>query len=75
MEQQGVKVPPMDHYVYRTLPPGAPLPWDHLIGPLPKATLVKHAHEAAALMAPGPAVARTPPGAILAFPVGAAAGR
>lgn len=41
----------MEYYVHRNLTPGADvLPWVHLHGPLPEATLVKHALEASALM-------------------------
>ena len=45
------QLPPLDFYVHDTWPPDQPLPWDHLQGPLPKATLVKHLAEAQAMMA------------------------
>ena len=44
-------LPPLDYYVHDTWPTDQPLPWDHLQGPLPKATLVKHLAEALSLMA------------------------
>ena len=40
------KLPPLDFYVYEEWPRAQVLPWDHLEGPLPKATLVKHLDEA-----------------------------
>ncbi|MFM7325113.1 MAG: B12-binding domain-containing radical SAM protein [Nodosilinea sp.] len=36
------QLPPMDFYVHQTWGADQPLPWDHLQGPLPKATLQKH---------------------------------
>jgi radical SAM superfamily enzyme YgiQ (UPF0313 family) len=36
------QLPPLDFYVHQTWPLDQPLPWDHLAGPLPKATLQKH---------------------------------
>ncbi|MEO0769308.1 MAG: radical SAM protein, partial [Cyanobacteria bacterium J06649_4] len=44
-------LPPLDFYVYDEWPTDQVLPWDHLEGPLPKATLRKHLAEATALMA------------------------
>ncbi|NET30635.1 MAG: radical SAM protein, partial [Cyanothece sp. SIO1E1] len=42
------KLPPMDFYVYAHWPPEQVLPWEHLQGPLPKATLLKHLESATA---------------------------
>ena len=39
-------LPPLDFYVHDEWPTDQVLPWDHLEGPLPKATLVKHLAEA-----------------------------
>ncbi|WP_038015317.1 radical SAM protein [Synechococcus sp. PCC 7335] len=39
-------LPPLDFYVYEQWSTEQVLPWDHLEGPLPKATLVKHLIEA-----------------------------
>ena len=36
------QLPPLDFYVHQAWPTDQPLPWDHLAGPLPKATLAKH---------------------------------
>ena len=36
------QLPPLDFYVHHTWGVDHPLPWDHLQGPLPKATLEKH---------------------------------
>ncbi|MEO1350645.1 MAG: radical SAM protein [Cyanobacteria bacterium J06635_15] len=36
------QLPPLDFYVHQSWPTDQPLPWDHLAGPLPKATLAKH---------------------------------
>ncbi|MEM6715532.1 MAG: radical SAM protein [Cyanobacteria bacterium P01_D01_bin.6] len=36
------KIPPLDFYVHEHWGGDQPLPWDHLRGPLPKATLLKH---------------------------------
>ena len=36
------KLPPLGYYVHENWPTDQPLPWDHLQGPLPKATLIKH---------------------------------
>ena len=36
------QLPPLDFYVHETWPTEQPLPWDHLQGPLPKPTLIKH---------------------------------
>ncbi|MEA5465360.1 B12-binding domain-containing radical SAM protein [Leptothoe sp. PORK10 BA2] len=40
------KLPPLDFYVHADWPTDQPLPWDHLEGPLPKATLIKHLQDA-----------------------------
>ena len=39
-------LPPLDFYVYEEWPTTQVLPWEHLEGPLPKTTLVKHLEEA-----------------------------
>ncbi len=39
-------LPPLDFYVHEEWPVTQVLPWEHLEGPLPKATLVKHLKEA-----------------------------
>nr|WP_228024656.1 radical SAM protein [cf. Phormidesmis sp. LEGE 11477] len=39
-------LPPLDFYVHELWPLDQVLPWDHLEGPLPKATLVNHLAEA-----------------------------
>ncbi|MEL7333286.1 MAG: radical SAM protein [Cyanobacteria bacterium J06560_2] len=44
-------LPPLDFYVFETWPTEQVLPWDHLEGPLPKSTLVKHLQEAQSFMA------------------------
>lgn len=36
------QLPPLNYYVHENWPTDQPLPWDHLQGPLPKATLLKH---------------------------------
>ncbi len=36
------QIPPLDYYVHADWDLDQPLPWDHLLGPLPKATLQKH---------------------------------
>ncbi len=36
------QMPPLDYYVHADWDVEQPLPWDHLEGPLPKATLQKH---------------------------------
>lgn len=36
------KLPPLEYYVYNDWQPGQVLPWSHLQGPLPEATLLKH---------------------------------
>lgn len=36
------QLPPLDFYVHQDWPIDQPLPWDHIHGPLPKSTLVKH---------------------------------
>ena len=44
------KLPPLDFYVHGDWATDAPLPWDHLQGPLPVSTLQKHRQEAVAAM-------------------------
>lgn len=44
------KLPPLDFYVHEEWPRDRVLPWDHLEGPLPKPTLVKHLAEAQSFM-------------------------
>ncbi|MBE9078028.1 radical SAM protein [Romeria aff. gracilis LEGE 07310] len=39
------KLPPLEFYVHQDWPIDQPLPWDHLQGPLPKTTLLKHLAE------------------------------
>ncbi|MBD1873476.1 radical SAM protein [Nodosilinea sp. FACHB-131] len=36
------QIPPLEYYVHEDWDLDQPLPWDHLLGPLPKATLQKH---------------------------------
>jgi hypothetical protein len=43
------QLPPLEDYVYRTIPATEVLPWSHLQGPLPVATLEKHRQIAADL--------------------------
>ncbi len=43
------QLPPLDFYVHDTWATDQPLPWDHLQGPLPKATLGKHLDSALAI--------------------------
>lgn len=43
-------LPPLEFYVYEDWPTTQSLPWDHLEGPLPKATLVKHLQDAETYM-------------------------
>ncbi|MEM8612753.1 MAG: radical SAM protein [Cyanobacteria bacterium P01_H01_bin.105] len=45
------KLPPLEFYVYADWPTSQTLPWDHLEGPLPKTTLIKHLHSAETHMA------------------------
>ena len=40
------KLPPLDFYVHQNWPTEQVLPWDHLEGPLPKSTLLKHLQDA-----------------------------
>lgn len=47
------RVPPLDYYVFRNWDLNQVLPWEHLQGPLPIATLKKHRAEAVALMPSG----------------------
>jgi radical SAM superfamily enzyme YgiQ (UPF0313 family) len=42
------QIPPLEFYVYETWRLDQTLPWDHLQGPLPKETLVKHRSSAEA---------------------------
>lgn len=51
------QIPPLDFYVHEHWGRDQPLPWDHLHGPLPKATLLKHLDSATAHFA---ADAQTP---------------
>ena len=44
-------LPPLDFYVHQVWSPEQMLPWEHLEGPLPKATLLKHLAEAQQHMA------------------------
>lgn len=44
------QIPPLEHYVYADWAMDQPLPWDHLEGPLPKTTLVKHLQTAESIM-------------------------
>ncbi|HEY9690075.1 MAG TPA: radical SAM protein [Coleofasciculaceae cyanobacterium] len=44
------RVPPLDYYVFRNWDLDEVLPWNHLQGPLPLATLKKHHDEAVSLM-------------------------
>ncbi len=44
------QLPPLDFYVYEQWPTAQVLPWEHLAGPLPKATLIKHLAEAQTAM-------------------------
>ena len=46
-------LPPLAFYVHDEWPTDRVLPWDHLEGPLPKATLIKHLDDAQAFMAVG----------------------
>ncbi len=45
------QLPPLDFYVFEQWPTDRVLPWEHLAGPLPKATLVKHLVDAQQSMA------------------------
>ncbi len=45
------QLPPLDFYVHDEWPIDRVLPWEHLAGPLPKATLAKHLAEAQSVMA------------------------
>ena len=45
------QLPPLDFYVHEQWTTDQVLPWEHLEGPLPKATLIKHLAEAQAAMA------------------------
>ena len=45
------KLPPLDFYVHEQWPTDRVLPWEHLAGPLPKETLVKHLTDAQQYMA------------------------
>jgi radical SAM superfamily enzyme YgiQ (UPF0313 family) len=40
------QIPDLDFYVYEKWPSDQILPWNHLQGPLPQSTLLKHLHEA-----------------------------
>jgi len=52
-DMQG-QLPQLEHYAFQDYEPGACLPWSHLRGPLPEATLVKHLEEAQRHMARRP---------------------
>ena len=45
------QLPQLEFYVHQTWPTEQVLPWDHLEGPLPKATLIKHLSTAQQAMA------------------------
>lgn len=45
------KLPPLDFYVHDEWPSSQVLPWEHLEGPLPKTTLIKHLTDAQQFMA------------------------
>lgn len=48
---------PLEFYVHQHWPTDQPLPWDHLLGPLPKTTLEKHLESAQDVIPePAPAV-------------------
>jgi radical SAM superfamily enzyme YgiQ (UPF0313 family) len=47
------KLPPIDFYVHDEWSSEQVLPWEHLAGPLPKATLIKHLAEAQQVMTAG----------------------
>jgi radical SAM superfamily enzyme YgiQ (UPF0313 family) len=47
------RVPPLDYYVFQNWDLDQVLPWEHLHGPLPIATLKKHRAEAVTLMPSG----------------------
>jgi len=47
------EIPPLEYYAHAEYVPGAPLPWSHLHGPLPEATLMKHLEEAQTHMTAG----------------------
>ncbi|MGD1930570.1 MAG: B12-binding domain-containing radical SAM protein [Leptolyngbyaceae cyanobacterium] len=40
------QLPPLEFYVHENWEPNQVLPWDHIQGPLPKATLLKHLNSA-----------------------------
>ncbi|MFG6103628.1 radical SAM protein [Leptothoe sp. EHU-05/26/07-4] len=44
------QLPPLEFYVYTDWSTEQPLPWDHLEGPLPKPTLIKHLQTAESYM-------------------------
>jgi radical SAM superfamily enzyme YgiQ (UPF0313 family) len=46
------QLPPLEFYVHQNWTPEQMLPWEHLAGPLPKATLQKHLAQALAQPAP-----------------------
>ncbi|WP_239112640.1 radical SAM protein [Halomicronema sp. CCY15110] len=48
------ELPPLDFYVHAHWEREQPLPWEHLQGPLPKATLLKHLDSATTHFAPDP---------------------
>jgi radical SAM superfamily enzyme YgiQ (UPF0313 family) len=48
-KELGHQLPPLDFYVHQDWPTHQVLPWSHLQGPLPQATLLKHREEALSL--------------------------
>ncbi len=54
------QLPPLDFYVHADWEVDQPLPWDHILGPLPKATLQKHRASAIAAFPPTLAAAGNP---------------
>ncbi|WP_313887503.1 radical SAM protein [Nodosilinea sp. LEGE 07088] len=46
------QIPPLEYYVHENWDLDQPLPWDHLLGPLPKATLQKHFYSAGLIALP-----------------------
>lgn len=46
------KLPDLDYYVHTNWQPEQTLPWSHLHGPLPQATLIKHLNTATAFFQP-----------------------
>ncbi len=46
----GDRLPPLDYYVHENWQPNQILPWQHLNGPLPTGTLIKHLESSQALV-------------------------